>query len=160
MSSRQVSLTHVSRGSLSRRSEIPSRSDWLGCGGTTSLAYFRSSTLGFAVLATCHLVVTGAGLGTAVGFGADLLVLAVFLVLVVSACLGPSANCSGVGFRVIKGLALTTRFPRTTWFYPVPRLSCLAEGLACTTFGAAGWPVPLLLFTGSGAELTFQEKKY
>jgi hypothetical protein len=70
----------------------------LGCGGTTSLADFGSSALGFAVLATCHLVVTGASLGAAVGFGAGLLVLAVFLVLIVSACLTVSANCSAVGF--------------------------------------------------------------
>lgn len=77
---------------------MPSRGDCLGCGGTTSLADFGSSALGFAVLATCHLVVTGASLGAAVGFGAGLLVLAVFLVLIVSACLTVSANCSAVGF--------------------------------------------------------------
>lgn len=72
---------------------MPSRGDWLGCGGTTSLADFGSSTLGFAVLATCHLVDTGASLGAAVGFSADLLVLAILLVVIVSACLRVSANC-------------------------------------------------------------------
>lgn len=159
VSSRRVCLTHVSRGSLSGRSEMPSRGDWLGCGGTTSLADFRSSTLGFAVLATCHSVVTGAGLGPAVGFGADLLVLAVFLVVIVSACLRASTNCSAVGFGVIVGVVLTMRLPRTTCCYPAPRLSCLVEGLAFTTFSATGWPVSLLLFAHSGAGLTFQEKK-
>jgi len=137
---------------------MPSRGDWLRCGGTTSLADFESSNLGFAVLATCHLVVTGAGLGAAVGFGADLFVLAIFLVVIVCLLEGFCELLSS-GVWGNWGVVLAMRLPRTAYFYLASRPCCLAEGLACTTFVAVGWPVSLLLFAHSGAELTFQEKK-
>ena len=48
-------------------------------------------------------------------------------------------------------MALKTRPPRTTWFYPSPKSICSAEGPARWAFGAAGWPVAALFRPRSGA---------
>jgi hypothetical protein len=53
---------------------------------------------------------------------------------------GGSLTGSGTGLGRGVSIALTTRSPWTTWFHPLPRLSCSADGAVRDAFVAAGWP--------------------
>jgi hypothetical protein len=89
------------------------------------------------IVATCFLVFSVAGLGAAVGLDSSFFDLAVFLVVVTSACLGATVTGLGLGVGVRVEVAVTTR-PRRTWFYPTPRFLCSAGGQPTQLSGRQG----------------------
>jgi hypothetical protein len=95
-------------------------------GGTTRLVGFWSSILGLALLTACLIVVTELGLG-------QLWFYAVFLVLIVCACLGASTTGPGMEFEVVVRVTFTERPPLIMWFYPTRTLFCSTEDLAHNT---------------------------
>jgi hypothetical protein len=122
--SRRVSSTHAFMGRVSRRSEFSSTGDGLTVGGCTSC-------LDGADLATHCLVLAflfGTFLGAADTFGAVFLLLAFLLVFFTGAFLWASVTSVGVGLEGGAVWALAIGPPRSTWFYPSPRLSCSADG--------------------------------